>query len=166
LELVSMRGNLDTRLRKLDRGDFDAIVLAAAGVHRLGWRSRITEYFSANQICPAVGQGALAIECQANNQGVASALRGLDDAPTHSAVRAERSMLRALGGGCQVPIAAHAVVAGNQLVLQGVVAAIQGETVIRAEASGSVENPEEVGARAAEDLLRQGARAILGSLVP
>jgi hydroxymethylbilane synthase len=166
LELVPMRGNLDTRLRKLDRGEYDAIVLAAAGVHRLGWRSRIAEYFSASQVCPAVGQGALAIECRDDKQDVVNVLRCLDDAPTHSAVRAERAMLRHLGGGCQVPIAAYAVATENQLVLQGVVAAINGETLIRTEASGSVENPEEVGARAADDLLRQGARAILDSIVP
>jgi len=164
LELVPMRGNLDTRLRKLDRGDCDAIVLAAAGVHRLGWRARIAQYFSASQICPAVGQGALAIECREDNRVVVGVLKGLDDAPTHWAIRAERAMLRHLGGGCQVPIAAHAVAAGDQLALHGVVAALQGETVIRTEASGSVENPEEVGACAAEDLLRQGARKILDSI--
>ena len=166
LELVPMRGNLDTRLRKLDRGDCDAIVLAAAGAHRLGWRSRITEYFSASQICPAVGQGALAIECREGHHDAVRILADLDDAPTHWAIRAERAMLRHLGGGCQVPIAAFAVAAGRQLVLHGVVAALQGETVIRTEASGSVDNPEELGARAADDLLRQGARAILESIKP
>jgi len=164
MELLPMRGNLDTRLRKLDRGDCEAIVLAAAGVHRLGWRSRITEYFSASQVCPAVGQGALAIECHENKQEVVRILKGLDDAPAHAAVRAERAMLHHLGGGCQVPIAAHGVATGNQLALQGVVAGVQGEIVIRAETTGNAANPEEVGVRVAEDLLRQGARGILGSL--
>jgi hydroxymethylbilane synthase len=164
IEIVPMRGNLDTRLRKLDRGDCEAVVLAAAGVHRLGWRARITEYFASNQICPAVGQGALAIECREDDKKTVGAVKALDDAAAHWAVRAERAMLRHLGGGCQVPIAAHAVAAGDQLALQGVVAALQGDAVIRAEAKGSTENPEDLGARVAEDLLRQGARTILDSV--
>jgi hydroxymethylbilane synthase len=166
LEIVPMRGNLDTRLRKLDRGDCEAVVLAAAGVHRLGWRVRITEYFPASQICPAVGQGALAIECREDDKNTVGAVKALDDAATHWAVRAERAMLRHLGGGCQVPIAAHAVAEGDQLTLQGVVAALQGVAIIRAEAKGSIENPEGLGERVAEDLLRQGARAILESITP
>lgn len=161
LSMLPMRGNLDTRLRKLDRGDCDALVLAAAGVHRLGLRERITEYFSASRVCPAVGQGALAIECREGDGNTASAVQRLDDAASHLAVRAERAMLRHLGGGCQVPIAAYAVLDGGGLRLVGVVAALQGDTVIRAEASGSAEDPESLGGRVADDLLRQGARAIL-----
>jgi hydroxymethylbilane synthase len=163
LELVPMRGNLDTRLRKLDRGDCDAIVLAAAGVHRLGLRERITQYFSADEVCPAVGQGALAIECRRDDERVEQVLKPLDHAPTHLAVRAERAMLRHLGGGCQVPIAAHAVAEDGQLRVMGVVADLRGETVIRAQASSAIEDPEALGAVVAEDLLRQGAGAILES---
>ncbi len=166
VHLVAMRGNLDTRLLKLDRGDCEALVLAAAGVHRLGWRERITEYFSASQICPAVGQGALAIECREGVEATANAVQTLDDAPSHLAVRAERAMLRHLGGGCQVPIAAYAIMDRDELLLRGVVAALHGDSLIRAEASASAENPEALGARVAEDLLRQGARAILDSAVP
>ena len=164
LELVPLRGNLDTRLRKLDRGDCAAIVLAAAGVHRLGWRPRITQYFSAAEICPAVGQGALAIEARSSDEHAASALRLLDHPPTHLAVRAERALLHHLGGGCQVPIAAHAIVEDGALRLTGVVADLQGTRLIRATGSGSADAPEALGARVGEDLLRQGARAILESL--
>jgi hydroxymethylbilane synthase len=164
LELVPLRGNLDTRLRKLDRGDCAAVVLAAAGVHRLGWRERITQYFSAAEVCPAVGQGALAIEARSNDERAASALRPLDHAPTHLAVRGERALLRHLGGGCQVPIAAHAIVEDGALRLTGVVADLQGTRLIRATGSGSADAPEALGAQVGEDLLRQGARAILESL--
>ncbi|MBI4165031.1 MAG: hydroxymethylbilane synthase [Acidobacteria bacterium] len=164
LEIVSMRGNLDTRLRKLDRGDCEAVVLAAAGVHRLGWRARITEYFQASQICPAVGQGALAIQCREDDDKTVGAVKTLDDAPTHWAVRAERAMLRHMGGGCQVPIAAHAVAESGQLALQGVVAGLQGDIVIRSGGKDSIENAEGLGVRVAEDLLSQGAREILNSV--
>ncbi len=166
LGLLPMRGNLDTRLRKLDRGDCDAVVLAAAGVHRLGLQGRITEYFSTRQICPAVGQGALAIECREGDGQTTSAVQALDDVTSHFAVRAERAMLRHLGGGCQVPIAAHAVAHDGGLRLVGVVAALQGDTLIRAEAIGDVGDPEALGPRVADDLLRQGARAILDSAIP
>jgi hydroxymethylbilane synthase len=164
LELVPMRGNLDTRLRKLDRGDCEAIVLAAAGIHRLGWRERITEYFTSEQVCPAVGQGALGIESRAADERVRQAVNVLNHAPTHHAVRAERALLRHLGGGCQVPIAAHAVTENGELRLLGVVADLAGTTVIRAAASGHKDDPEALGAIVAEDLLRQGARAVLESV--
>jgi len=164
VELMPLRGNLDTRLRKLGRGDYDAIVLAAAGVHRLGWRERITQYFTAEEVCPAVGQGALAIECRRDADLVQQALGPLDHAPTHLAVRAERATLRHLGGGCQVPIAAHAIAEGEQIKLIGVVADLDGKNVIRAALSGPASDPEALGQKVAEDLLRQGARAILESL--
>jgi len=164
LQLVSLRGNLDTRLRKLDRGDCDALLLAAAGVHRLGLRNRITAYFAAEEMCPAVGQGALAIEIRADAALVAEAVECLDHAATHCAVRAERAMLRHLGGGCQVPIAAHAVAEDSQLKLLGVVANLDGSRLIRARAAAPVNEPEQLGATVADDLLRQGAREILESL--
>lgn len=161
LEFVPLRGNLDTRLKKLERGDCDALVLAAAGVHRLGWTQRITEYFSPDQLCPAVGQGALAIETRERETVVREIVRPLDHAPTHAAVRAERALLRALGGGCQVPIAAHAAVERDQMRLRGVVAGVDGSRVIRSACSGPAANPEWLGARVAEDLRQQGAREIL-----
>jgi len=164
LEFLALRGNLDTRLKKLDRGDCAAIVLAAAGVHRLGFRDRITEYFTSDQICPAVGQGALALEIRAGDDRTLQAVQPLDHATSHRAVRAERAMLRHLGGGCQVPIAAHAVAENDRLQLAGVVADLEGTTVIRASVSGPTSDPEGLGRKAAEDLLRQGAREILESI--
>jgi hydroxymethylbilane synthase len=161
LELIPMRGNLDTRLRKLERGDCAALVLAAAGVHRLGLRERITGYFSFDQICPAVGQGALAIEIRQGDAELACAVTPLDDPSTHLAVRAEREMLRRLGGGCQVPIAAHANFEDCQLYLRGVVASLDGSRLIRAASAGSEKDPESLGATAAEDLLKAGAGEIL-----
>jgi hydroxymethylbilane synthase len=166
LELVPMRGNLDTRLRKLDRGDCHALVLAAAGVHRLRLRQRITEYFSPEQLCPAVGQGALAIEIRQGDERTAGAVRPLDHDTTHQAVRTERAMLRHLGGGCQVPIAAYATPQSEELSLVGVVASLDGSELIRATASGLIGDPEGLGARVAQDLLEQGARAFLHSAGP
>jgi hydroxymethylbilane synthase len=163
LKLVPLRGNLDTRLKKLDRGDCDALVLAAAGVHRLGFQARITEYFSPDAMCPAVGQGALAIEIRQGDERTERAVRPLDHVPTHQAVRAERALLRHLGGGCQVPIAAHAVATGGQLNLVGLVASLDGSLVKRAAAAGTIEDPEGLGVRVATHLLQQGARAILES---
>ena len=163
LGLVPLRGNLDTRLKKLDRGDCDALVLAAAGVHRLGFQARITEYFSPDAMCPAVGQGALAIEIRQGDERTERAVRPLDHVPTHQAVRAERALLRYLGGGCQLPIAAHAVATGGQLNLVGLVASLDGSLVKRAAAAGTIEDPEGLGVRVATHLLQQGARAILES---
>ena len=161
LELVALRGNLDTRLRKLERGDCHALVLAAAGLHRLGLRDRITGYFDFDQICPAVGQGALAIEIPRENAALERALAPLDDPATHLAVRAERAMLQGLGGGCQVPIAAHASLEGAQLRLRGIVASLDGSRLIRAVAAGVEEDPESLGSAVADDLLEKGAGEIL-----
>jgi hydroxymethylbilane synthase len=164
LAYVTMRGNLDTRLRKLKRGDCEALVLAAAGVHRLGLGERVTAYFSFDQMCPAVGQGALGVEIRADDLRAREAVALLDHPTTHQAVRAERALLRRLGGGCQVPIAAHALLEEGQLRLRGLVANLDATRVIRAQAVGSVSDPEALGAAVAEDLLRQGAQEILSAL--
>jgi len=158
---VAMRGNLDTRLRKLERGDCEALVLAAAGVHRLGLTAHITSYFNFDQMCPAVGQGALGIEIRRDDAGARLAVNRLDHPPTHRAVRAERAVLRRLGGGCQVPIAAHAVEQNGRLQLHGLVASLDGARVVRARAEGATSDPETLGVSVAEDLLAQGAREIL-----
>jgi hydroxymethylbilane synthase len=160
----TMRGNLDTRLRKLECGECDALVLAAAGVHRLGLAKHITAYFSFEQLCPAVGQGALGIEIRADDQRAQQAVAPLDHAATHQAVRAERAVLRRLGGGCQVPIAAHAVVEDDHLRLRGLVANLDGTQVIRAQAQGPAADPEALGDAVAQELLRQGAGEILKTL--
>ncbi len=164
LVYVAMRGNLDTRLRKLERGDCEALVLAAAGVHRLGLTGRITSYFRLDQMCPAVGQGALGIEIRADDPRAREAVARIDHLATHQAVRAERAVLRRLGGGCQVPIAAHGVVEGGNLQVQGLVANLAGTQLIRAQAIGPASDPEALGTAVAEDLLRQGARDILGAI--
>src|ERR1035437_737485 len=157
LQVESVRGNLDTRLRKLDAGQYDAILLAAAGLKRLGWGDRIAEILAPQQMCPAVGQGALAIETRAGFEGVAM----LDHADTHTAVMAERAVLRALGGGCQVPIGAYATVSQGRVQLLAIVAAPDGTQVIRAEAEGPAAQASQLGARLAADLLARGARQIL-----
>ncbi len=164
LEIQAMRGNLDTRLKKLQRGDCDALVVAAAGVHRLGLSQHITAYFTFEEMCPAVGQGALAIEIREKDSHFAAALAPLDDPATHTAVRAERALLRRLGGGCQVPIAAHAHTEDGQLRLRAVVASADGRTLLRSAADGPIAGPEDLGRRVAEDLLRQGAQAILDAV--
>ncbi len=161
LEVVPLRGNLDTRLRKLDGGEYDAVTLAAAGLKRLGLAGRVTQYFSVDEMCPAVGQGALAIEIRPGDPQLERAVRPLDHSATHLAVCAERATLRHLGGGCQVPIAAHAVVPGRELRLVAVVASPDGSDLIRASATGALNDPEALGASVARDLVKQGARAIL-----
>ena len=157
LQVESVRGNLDTRLRKLDEGQYDAILLAAAGLKRLGWGDRIAEILPPEQMCPAVGQGALAIETRAGFAQVAM----LDHADTHTAILAERAVLAALGGGCQVPIGAYATVSEGRVLVLAIVAAPDGTQVIRAEAEGGEAQAAEIGARLAADLLQRGAREIL-----
>jgi len=160
LEIESVRGNLDTRLRKLDEGRYDAILLAAAGLKRLGWGGRIAEILPADLMCPAVGQGALAIETCASGPGF-DAVRALDDGPAHAAVTAERGLLAALGGGCQVPIGAHATVSAARVQLLGVVASPDGANLIRSQSEGASENAEAIGRHLGEELLAMGARKIL-----
>lgn len=161
IDVVPVRGNVDTRLRKLRAGEYDALVMAAAGVHRLGFEGQITEYLSPSQICPAAGQGALAVEIRAGNDEVARTVGPLNDENTHQAVRAERAALRRLGGGCQTPIAAYATIEGECIAIVGVVADPNGARIIRSSARGEKNNPEAIGIQLAEDLLHQGAKTIL-----
>lgn len=161
IEIVPVRGNLDTRLNKLERGDYDALILAAAGLERLGFRDRIAQYFSSLEICPAVGQGALAIEIRKGDERIARAVAPLDHPATHAAIRAERTTLRRLGGGCQLPIAAHAVAEDDCLRLRGVVASPDGTKIIHSTAPGLANDPETLGNTVAESLLSQGALGIL-----
>ena len=157
LIIESIRGNVDTRLRKLDEGQFDAILLAAAGLRRLGWGDRISQFLSVDEMCPAAGQGALAIET--TDEFHQADL--LDDAQARAAITAERSLLRTLGGGCQVPIGAHATISGRQLHLRAIVASADGAVIIRQEGSGPTAQAADVGARLAEGLIENGAREIL-----
>lgn len=161
LKITVLRGNLDTRLRKLKEGQFDAIVLAAAGLHRLGWSQSITEYLPSILSLPAIGQGALGIEGRTNDTFVQSVLSKLNHQSTHTTVTAERAFLRRLEGGCQVPIAAHATLSGEQLVLEGLVASIDGKTVIRDRIEGTHQQADTLGVQLAERLLTRGADKIL-----
>ena len=163
LRIENIRGNLDTRLRKLDEGQYDAIVLAAAGLKRLGWAGRIAEILPPDIMCPAVGQGALAIETRAHGSGF-NACAVLDHPATRAAVSAERGLLAALGGGCQVPVGAHAVWKSDHVRLFGVVASPDGAELVRGEAEGPASEAARVGAELGADLLARGARKILDSV--
>jgi len=163
LSIAPLRGNVDTRLRKLDESACDGVVLAAAGLKRLGFEGRISQYFAVEELCPAVGQGALAIEIRRDDSRVAGAIKSLDHTATRSAVGAERAALRALGGGCDLPFAAYGSGEQHRMRLLGVVAALDGTRLIRAEASGPADDPESLGALLAQDLEKQGARTLLAS---
>jgi len=163
LEIQPVRGNLDTRLRKLDDGLYHAILLAAAGLKRLGWGGRIAEILEPDVMCPAVGQGALAIETRSSGPGF-DAARTLDHAATRAAVTAERGLLAALGGGCQVPIGAHAVVEGERLRLLAVVASPAGNALVRLDSEGLAADAARIGGELGERLLAAGARQILESV--
>jgi hydroxymethylbilane synthase len=155
----TLRGNVDTRLRKLDEGQYDAIVLAAAGLRRLGWDNRIHELLSVEIMCPAVGQGALAIETREDGGPVQELVRKLDHAETRTAVTAERALLATLGGGCQVPIGGHACIRDGAVYLRAIVASTDGSRVVRGELSGA--DPAATGAKLGSWLLEHGARELL-----
>jgi hydroxymethylbilane synthase len=191
LAIVSLRGNLDTRIRKLADEGLDAIVLAAAGVARLGLAHVVTETLPPEVLLPAIGQGALGIEIrepgwesrggraeshepratsgepkvESREARVAAMVNALDDWETHVAVRAERAMLKRLGGGCQVPIAAWATVEEDTVLLRGLIAATDGGRMIRGEVRGTVGEPETAGRNLAEDLLQRGGQAVLGAIL-
>ena len=187
LVIVGLRGNLETRIRKLDGEGLDAIILAAAGVKRLGLAHLVTEALSLDVLLPAIGQGALGIEIR-EQQGDGRAAEGrgsggtgqsrepraasgapsveeivatLDHRETHLAVRAERAMLRRLGGGCQVPVAAWASVEGDVIILRGLIASIDGEAMVQGKACGTTADPERLGTELAADLLARGGQGIL-----
>ncbi|MEK7305845.1 MAG: hydroxymethylbilane synthase [Nitrospirota bacterium] len=164
LRIEMLRGNLDTRLKKLKDGQFDAIILAAAGLRRLGWTEEITEYLDPQLCLPAIGQGALGIEGRSNDQFVRSILSRLTHPPTQVAVTAERALLHRLEGGCQVPIAAYATLTNDQVRLEGLVASVDGKTVIRDAVQGTRAEAQALGTRLAERLLARGADKILGEI--
>lgn len=166
LRIEDIRGNLDTRLRKLDEGRYDAIVLASAGLVRLGWAERIAELLEPERMCPAVGQGALAIETRAAPDPAFAVCARLEDSVVRAAVEAERALLAALGGGCQVPLGAYAEPDGEQLRLRAVVAGPGGGEVFECVETGSAERPAELGWLAAEALLSAGARTVVAMVNP
>jgi hydroxymethylbilane synthase len=164
LEIADLRGNLNTRLARLDAGDYDAIILAAAGVLRLGWRDRISAWLDPDAWLPAVGQGALAVVIRDGDARAGALVRLLHDGDAAAAVEAERAFLAELEGGCQVPIAALGQVTDAGVVLDGLVASLDGEVLLRATATGSASDAAHVGRTLARDLIRQGADAVLADV--
>jgi hydroxymethylbilane synthase len=164
LSVEPLRGNVQTRLRKLDEGEYDAIILAAAGLKRLGLGERIAALVCAEDSLPAPGQGALGIECLVSRPELIAALAPLQDLATAQAVTAERALSRILGGNCQVPLGAYAAFEAGALKLRGFVATVDGRQLVRAEALGSANDPEALGQTVAAMLRAQGADAILNAL--
>ena len=161
IELRSLRGNINTRLNKLDQGEFDAIVLAAAGLKRMNLTSRIRSYLSVEQTLPAAGQGALGIECRAGDEKILELIAPLNHPITHACVVAERALCRRLGGGCSVPVAAYAQIHHDVLTLRGLVANVDGSRILKAKRAGLPEKADSIGTRVAEELIQQGAEKML-----
>jgi hydroxymethylbilane synthase len=161
---LPIRGNLGTRLRKLDTGDYDALVLASAGLVRLQQGTRISTRLPVSASLPAPGQGIIAVEIRANDDRAAAAVARVDDAPARAALEAERAVVVKLGGGCQMPIGAHATVNGDALTLSAMVLSLDGTRAVRAEASGLTREAQRLGTRVADDLLAQGAADILADV--
>jgi hydroxymethylbilane synthase len=164
LKIEPLRGNVQTRLRKLDEGQYAAIILAAAGLKRLGLGDRIRGIITSEDSLPAVGQGALGIECRTDRADVIALLQPLHDADTAACVMAERSMSRALGGSCQVPLGGFAEVTNGKLRMRGFVASPDGQRMMRSEAIGEIDHPEALGNKIADELRAQGADVILAEL--
>ena len=164
LEVLDLRGNLNTRMAKLDRGDYDAIILAAAGVLRLGWKDRVAEYLDPAGWLPAVGQGALAVVSRAGDERVRALLKDFHHPFTAACTAAERAFLAALEGGCQIPIGAAAHVDEDGLTLHGLVADVEGGDVLRDSVNGTVDDAPEIGRRLAARLLELGAGDVLARI--
>ncbi len=164
LELVDLRGNVPTRIRKLADGEYDAIVLAAAGVKRLGLESSITSFLPLDRVLPAVAQGAVAVQTRQGDEGVLGWIRQLDDADTRQATTSERSLLNRLEGGCQVPVGALAGVEGKELTLRAVIISLDGSRAVEGARSGPVQQSESIGRALAEELLAEGGDSILDEI--
>ena len=164
MEMVVIRGNVETRMNKLETEKLDAVILAAAGLKRLGFTDRVTEYLSTDLSIPAIGQGALGIECCLDNEAVKEAIAFFNHPDTAHAVRAERALLWRCEGGCQVPIAAYGKVTGNRLTLTGFVASVDGSRAVKESISGPAEEGEKLGIALAERLLKAGAHEILSEV--
>lgn len=165
LKIVDLRGNVDTRLRKLDEGRMDAIILAAAGLERLGHADRIKEILPTSVCLPAVGQGALAIECRSNDEEVRSMLAFLNDDAVKQATDAERAFLGLIEGGCQVPIGVHADVTGTEIKIEAVIASLDGSAILRNTISGPSEQAAELGRQLGRQMLDDGGRQILADIL-
>ena len=161
IRVADIRGNVDTRIRKVESGEYDAVVLAAAGLARLGWIKRAAQLFDYEQMLPAPGQGALAIQVRTDDAATFAAVLTVDHAETRVAVSAERAFEKRLGGGCSAAIAALAQVSGERVRLSGLVGEADGERMFRGELDGTIDDPASTGAKLAEQLLGQGAAALL-----
>jgi hydroxymethylbilane synthase len=161
LEIVSIRGNVDTRIKKLESGELQSIILASAGLRRLGLSSKITQIFHTDKVLPAIGQGALGLEVREDDDAVMDILRFLNHHPTEKAIKAERAFLKELEGGCQVPIAGYCSLEHGKLRLKGMVAELDGSRLIMDEEIGSENNPGNLGTVLAKRLLKAGAAGIL-----
>ena len=161
LVIVDLRGNLDTRLRKLDEGQFDAIIVATAGLNRLGLSDRVTSFFTPELMLPAIGQGALGLELRVDDKDLLDGISFLNHPVTATAVKAERAFLLRLEGGCQVPIGAYATADANSVTLTGLIASVDGKEILREEMSGPAESAEKIGTELAQKLLDMGGRRIL-----
>lgn len=164
LKIIDLRGNVNTRLKKLDNGEYDAIILAAAGLKRLEFEDRITQFIGTDVCLPAIGQGAVGIECRSDDARIHNLIAPLNDYKTQIRVTAERAMNERLQGGCQVPIAGYAEFEHGLIMLRGLVGQVNGEKIIRGDIAGPAENAEELGVVLAEDLLSRGADKILNEL--
>lgn len=164
LHIIDLRGNVGTRLSKLDAGNYDAIILAAAGLKRLGLQARIRETLATTLSLPAVGQGALGLECRTGDQRILDLIQPLSDQDTEICVRAERAFNQRLQGGCQVPIAGFATLAQHKLSMQGRVGSVDGQELLKAEIQGDAGDAETLGRQLAEQLLAQGADRLLAAL--
>lgn len=161
LEIVDVRGNLDTRMRKAEQGEVDAVILASAGITRMGWAERISHYISPRQMVPAVGQGAIGVEIREGDEFMAEVCEKLTHAQTHAAVAAERVVMRQLEGGCQVPIGAYARLEDGAFVMDAVVGSLDGDTILRHRLEGDIADPEMLGMQMVDALLTMGARKVL-----
>lgn len=161
LDVRDLRGNVDTRLRKVESGEYDAVMLSKAGLDRLGWSERITETMSPENFLPAVGQGAIAVECRLRDSEAGEMAAGLDDAETRTAIIAERALLSAVHGGCQVPLGAWARIERGELVMEACVCSVDGTQYVRQKASAAPEQAAELGGHMARLLMEAGAQNIL-----
>lgn len=164
LQVLDLRGNVNTRLKKLDDGDYDAILLAAAGIRRMGWEARITELLAPEQFLPAIGQGAIGIEMRVDDARTTALVRPLNDAQTATRIAAERALNAGLQGGCQVPIAGYSEISHGVIVLRALVGRPDGSELVQGVISGRPEDAEELGRVLADDLLARGAREILADV--
>lgn len=164
LKIIDLRGNVNTRLKKLDDGEYDAIILAAAGLKRLEFEDRITQFLGTDICLPAIGQGAVGIECRSDDARIHNLIAPLNDTKTQIRVTAERAMNERLQGGCQVPIAGYAEIEKGLIMLRGLVGQVDGKQIIRGDIAGPTDSAEELGIVLAEDLLARGADKILNEL--